>query len=290
MKKNLLPLIFILLIAASCKQKEQPVVDENQPSQGEIEANMRLQETLATQDSLFMLINEISAGMNQIKQLEKIISAPASLGEMPSEKEQLINDMIAIQKALSQRRERLAELESKLKKSNNENATLLETIENLKGQIAQQQNEIASLNAQLEQANIKIAYLDDQIENLNATVTDITVQKDEARKEATQLTDELNTCFYAIGNKKELSEQNIMKSGFLRKTKILPGDFDKNYFTQADKRTLKTIPLHSKKAEVLTNQPAGSYQIIEENGQKVLQITDAAKFWELSNFLVVKID
>ena len=71
-------------------------------------------ETLATQDSLLVLVNDISDGMNQIKDLEKIISTPGSLGESVSRRDQIKNDMIAIQKALQERRERLAELEKKL--------------------------------------------------------------------------------------------------------------------------------------------------------------------------------
>lgn len=70
----------------------------------------------------------------------------------------------------------------------------------------------------------------------------------------------------------------------------MKGDFDQSFFTTADKRTLTRIALHSKKAEVLTNQPAGSYNIADENGQKVLVITNPEQFWSLSNYLVVKID
>ena len=48
-----------------------------------------LRETLATQDSLLVLVNDISDGMSQIKDLEKIISTPGSLGESASRKGQI---------------------------------------------------------------------------------------------------------------------------------------------------------------------------------------------------------
>lgn len=277
-------IIMAVLYSCSDKEKLQKVEEEN------VNLTSELQQTLATQDSLFQLINDITVGMNQIKEMEHILSNPASLEEMPSRKEQIQNDMILIQQALQQRRERLAELENKLKKSNSENATLLKTIENLKNQIKQQEMEMSDIRAQLEQANIQIEFLDNKIESLNNEVADISVQREEARKEATKLNDELNICYYVVGNKKELQDNNIMKSGFLRKTKIMPEDYDKSYFIQADKRTLSTIPLHSKKAEIMTNQPAGSYQIVEISGQKVLKILDLDKFWEFSPFLVIKID
>ena len=236
--------------------------------------------------------------ISQIKDLEKIISTPTNLsGESASRKEQIRNDMIAIQQALQQRRQRLEQLEQQLARTSGENTTLAKTIQNLKAQIADQQTEIATLTNQLASANIKIDQLGTQVKVLNTAVDSLNTgieNERQAREETEQqnaaLDRELNTCFYAIGTKKELKARNIVESGFLRKTKIMKGDFDASYFTQADKRSLTSIPLHSKKAKVLTSQPADSYQIIDEGGQKVLKITNPAKFWQLNNFLVIQVD
>lgn len=70
----------------------------------------------------------------------------------------------------------------------------------------------------------------------------------------------------------------------------MKGDFDESYFTTGDKRNLSEIPTHSKKAKILTSQPADSYEIVDVNGQKVVKITDPTKFWQLSNFLVIQVD
>ena len=121
-------------------------------------------------------------------------------------------------------------------------------------------------------------------------MTEVTAERDSTDKENIELTNELNTCFYAIGNKNELKQNNIIETGFLRKTKIMEGDFDRAFFTKADKRTLTAIDLNSNKAEVLTKQPTDSYRIVDVNGHKVLQITNPALFLSLSNYLVVKID
>ncbi|MDE6377795.1 MAG: hypothetical protein K2K72_03520, partial [Duncaniella sp.] len=130
-----------------------------------------LRETLATQDSLLVLVNDISDGMAQIKDLEKIISTPGGLGqESVSRKEQIRNDMIAIQQSLQERRERLAELEARLAKSNGENSTLKRTISNLKAQIADQTTEIATLTNQLASANIRIEELSSTVSSLNTQV------------------------------------------------------------------------------------------------------------------------
>ncbi|WP_300811544.1 hypothetical protein [uncultured Duncaniella sp.] len=287
-----LAVVAVSLLTACNGDKLKNAEAQNEQLKGD------LRETLATQDSLLVLVNDISDGMNQIKDLEKIISTPSSLGgESASRKEQIKNDMIAIQQALQERRERLEELEKKLAATGGESTTLKRTIANLKTQVAEQQTEIATLNNMLASANIRIEALNTEVTTLNTTVdslnTGLTIeraQKTAAQEEATAATNELNACHYAIGTSKELKEKKILQSGFLRKTKVMKGDFDESYFTTADRRALTEIPTHSKKAKVLTQQPADSYQIVDVNGQKVIRITNPEKFWQLSNFLVIQVD
>ncbi len=270
--------------------------DDLKKRNAELEGNV--DELVATQDTLLTLVNDLTDGMNQIKQLENIISTPGSLnGESASQKEQIKNDMVAIKQALEQRRQRLDELEKKLATSNSENSKLLKTIASLKQQLATQEQELIDLRDKLASANIQIKELGETVNTLNVAVdslnTTVATEKREreiAQEESVALSRELNTCYYAIGSKSELKKNKIIETGFLRKTKLMKGNFDQSYFTTADKRSLTTIPLNSKKAKVLTNQPAGSYTITEVNGMKVLNITNPDKFWSLSNYLVIQIN
>ena len=71
----------------------------------------------------------------------------------------------------------------------------------------------------------------------------------------------------------------------------MQGDFDQSFFIKADRRTLTTIPLHSKKAKIISvTPPAASYTMKDVNGQKVLEITNPTQFWGVSNYLVIQID
>ena len=229
--------------------------------------------------------------MASIKGLEKILGDPSSLqGESQSKRQQIRNDMAAIQATLQQRRERLDELEKKLKTTNSNNTTLGKTIESLKSQIADQENTIGTLRENLSKANIQIADLSEKVDSLSTTVNAVTEAKDQAEEENVKLADELNMCYYAIGSKKELKQYDIIKTGFLKKTKVLPSDFDASYFHRADKRTLTTIELHSTKAKVVTDQPTDSYTIEDVDDQKILRITNTTRFWDKSNYLVVQID
>lgn len=288
MKKALLAGIAaatILTSFSSCvsKQTYEDARSENDS------LSVRLNETVATQDSLLALVAEINGGMAQIKELEQIFTTPG-LSESPSRKQQLLDDMAAIRQTLQQRREKLDEYERQLKSSKSKNANLLKTVETLRAQIAEQETEITTLTNRLAEANIQIGELNQRVDSIAAVAATEAEGRAQAEEDAVQLNNELNTCWYAIGTKSELKKQGIIESGFLKSTKVLKGDFNSNYFTLADQRNLSEIPLHSKKAEVLTTQPKDSYEIVDVNGQKVLRILDPTKFWRLTNMLVIKVD
>lgn len=294
MKTYTLGLIAIsLAMTTSCSGSHSN--DDDKAAQDSIQlyqTREELQQTVAMQDSLFALINEIGADMSQIRQIEAIAAMPANVsGENISKRDQMKSDITAISQALKQRRERLAQLERKLRDSNAQNSTMLSTIETLKVQIAEQEKEIVALKDQLSIANTTIAGLNVAVDSLKVSEAAERIGKEQAQQEAANLTNELNTVYYAIGSKKELEQHNIIKGGFLRKTKVMQGDYQLNYFTRIDKRNISQIQLHSRKAKVLTNQPANSYEITDgAGGQKVLVITNASRFWSASNFLVIQID
>lgn len=285
MKKIIAIALSSVLVLSACTNKKE--VEEAQKQADASKAE--LVAAVADRDQLLDLVGEISSDMGQIKQLENILSVSGG-NETASQRDQIKADIAAIQKTLQERREKLAELEKKLASSSTSNNTLKNTITALRGQIDQQAAEISQLRASLGMAQEQIGALDATVDSLNTTVTTVTALADSAQQANIELANELNTCYYAIGTKSELKANKIIETGFLRKTKLMKGDFDRNFFTVGDKRTLTTIDLNSDKAEILTNQPAGSYVISEGNGHKVLRITNPAAFWSLSNYLVIKID
>lgn len=248
-----------------------------------------LEEALADRDQLLSLVNQINADMDSIRMIENIIAVNGS-SELPGQQDQLHSNITAIREGLRVRRERLDELERRLNASNLNNNNLRQTIASLRSRIDEQDAEITQLRQNLDQARQQIGDLDLAVDSLNRTVNTVTSARDSISSEATRIENELNTCYYAIGTRNELRQYNIIETGFLRRTKLMEGDFDRNFFTTSDKRTLTSIDLNSNRARVLTNQPADSYRIIDANGHKMLQITNPALFWSLSNYLVIQID
>ena len=247
----------------------------------------------AEKDSLMQLMGDIADGMAQIKELEDIVSVNNLSGETPDRKKQLRDDIVLIQQSINKHKKRLEDLEKRLKQSTNYNTSMEKSIANLKQQLEQQQKTINNLTEQLAAAHIQIKNLNQSVDSLNSVNKAVVKEKEVAQEETKQLTNEvnnLNTCYYVVGSKKELKDNKIIESGFLRKTKILQGDYEMSYFTKADRRTLSEIPLHSKKAQLMTNHPKDSYEIVDNGGTKTLRILNAGRFWEKSNFLVIKVD
>ena len=89
-----------------------------------------------------------------------------------------------------------------------------------------------------------------------------------------------------FGTKSELKEQNILKGGEVLRT----NNFNKDYFTKIDIRVDKVIRLYSKSARLMTTHPEGSYSLDKDaQGQYTLRITDPARFWSVSKYLVITV-
>lgn len=286
---KLLPLaVASLVIMTGCsKSGNNNNVDNYQPGTDYVRDS--LQQQLADQDSVIALMTEISDAMQQIKSMEGLISQSGD--ELTNRRQQLRNDMQLIQQSIIKNRERLAQLEQRLAKSNSNNAQLKRAVISLKNQIAAQELTISGLRSDLAAANIQIEELTNVNDSLTGTVNAVEMAHEEALRENYELRNEMNKAYYVVGSKKELKNHNIIETGFMRKTKLSPSDYELTYFTAIDRRMFNTLPLHSKKAEVMSNHNKNSYTITsDENGMKTLNITDPDLFWATSNFLVVKTD
>ena len=282
-----------LAIMPACQRSNQ--LEQDAMRQDSI--NAVLQDSINTanaeKDSLVQLMGDIADGMAQIKEIQDIVSVNDLNGETPDRKKQLRDDIVLIQQSLNKHKQRLTDLEKRLKQSTNYNESMQKSIATLKAQLEDQQKTINSLTDQLAAAHIQIKNLNQSVDSLNTVNKAVVKEKEAAQEESKHLTNEvnnLNACYYVVGSKKELKENKIIETGFLRKTKILQGDYEMSYFTKADRRTLNEIPLHSNKAELMTSHPKDSYQIVDHGNVKTLLITNPSRFWEKSNFLVVKVD
>lgn len=233
--------------------------------------------------------NAIQANLDSIKMAEMIITQKSTVeGEVqPDVKEQINRDINMIFQKLQQNKQTIAELRSKLKKSNSRVGVLEEMIDRMTRQMQEKDVEIASLSEKLERMNI-------QIEVLSSSVGNLAAEGEAKSQTISEQTEALNTAYYVIGTKKELRDQNIitMEGGFagIGRNKKIKDDFNPEYFTRIDITKFHSIPILRKKADIITTHPSQSYKLYGEKSVDSLVITNPKNFWSTSKYLVIMID
>lgn len=223
-------------------------------------------------------INEVENSLKAIQEAEGLMSMDAE-----SNSKQVVNDIMQVKQQLEQSRVKIAELEEQLASSKRNNGALAATVKRLKEEIAQKEESISALQAQIEQLNGEVSNLNGQVNGLKGELAEANRLNEENQAVINGQVSELNTVHYILGTKKELKEK-----GILSKKAILRQDVSMSNFTSADKRTLKSLPLNSKRAIVLSANPLGSYEIVPgEDGMMVLNILDSNKFWNITDYLVI---
>lgn len=231
-----------------------------------------INEIAAIQDSL----NTIALGADEAKML------PAQLkseGELPPTTHDQVQMQIALIKAgLERTKERIQELDSRLKRSGVRIAGMERMIGNLKQNLAEREAQVAQLDSQVDSLQTTVAGLSSDVETKQRQV------EDKQR--------ELATIYYTIGTKKELMKSGVVvsKGGVLGLGKTLEpsGQFDEATFTalDTDQETVIRIPAHE--AQILSPQPLTSYSLqpTAENAVE-LHILDPKEFRKIKHLVIL---
>lgn len=287
MKKSLIFFGAALMLLSACSGNEKKLAEDSATIAA---LKSSYNEANSFNDSLLLLMGDIYTGLDSINAQEGLLYRTGG-GEGVDRREEVRNNLAAIRARLEANKLLLNELQAKANASGQQNSILNKTIEQLKIRIEQQDEKIAELNGLLENANARINELNDQVAEGEKNLAEANASLEESRAETVAAENMVNRVYYAIGTNKELKKNGLLEKKFLGKTKVLEGDFNQNYFTIADKRTLTVIPTGSKKAEIKTNMPEGSYEIVggkDEN--KSIRILNPAKFWSLSPYLIIEVD
>ena len=288
MKKLIIMLAAVMaLTVTSCDTKKEKQEQTN-TADATIDSLKRvIAQTKNESNDLMGTIEQIQEGFRQINEAEGRISSENSQGE-GSDRQAILENMAFIQSRMQQNRELIANLREQLRTSSRNNAqmkgTLEEMVANFEKQLNDKSRQIDSLRNELQQRDVRIAEQDQQISALNENVTNLSSANEQKTRAMAAQEQELNTAYYVFGTKKELREQNILKRNDVLKS----DDFNKDYFTKIDIRVTKVIKLYSKKAELKTSHPAGSYTLDKDaQGQYTLRITNPQSFWSVSRYRVI---
>jgi len=236
--------------------------------------------------------NEVEANLDSIKRVERIIDKSAKEGEVKgSRKEQIKSDIHYIYDLLQKNRKLVAELTSKLSKSNKHAKELQLMIDNLNKSIDEKNAQIAQLTDELGKLNIQVKDLNVKVAGLNTNVSDLTADNQKKQADIDAKTEALNTAYYVIGTNRELKDKKIITGagGFIGigRTKNVMADLNMNDFTKVDITKVSEIPVMKKKINIVTNHPTSSYRIEGNKTVDKIVITNAKEFWSLSKVLVI---
>ena len=273
-----------------------------------VERSEKYQTLLAERDSLYTeavaakggfdqalnTINEIEEALESVRAAEGIIMVENQEGNT----NQAVSQINAIQQTLQENRNKINDLEKRLAEQGSKSKALAQTVNRLKAQLEEKDNFIASLKRELQQSQAQISDLNNQVADLNDDIITLSdnIENLNVQNAAQQATIEsqdaaLNTVWVCVATAQTLKDKGIITQGGLFQPSVLSKQgFDKNQFTQGNKRELSTIPLNTRRANIMSNHPEGSYELVEnEDGALVLNINDKDTFWSVSNYLVVSI-
>lgn len=288
MKKCLFYFGAAALLLSSCAGGNQKKLDEDSIKIADLTAEY--EEATNFNDSLMLLMGDIYTGLDSINTQEGLLYNMGT-GDSADRRAEIRRNLSTIKARLAANKELLAQMEAKVKASGSENSVQAKTIAQLREHIEQQDAKIAQLESDLSNAKVQIENLNTQVAETEEQVKVETAAKEEAQAATIAAENEANKVYYAIGTNKELKKSGLLEKKFLGSTKVLKGDFDPTYFITGDKRTLTSIPTNSKKVKIWTNMPEGSYRIVgEKDGPKSIEIVNPAKFWSLTNHLIIQTD
>ena len=233
--------------------------------------------------------DDIENNIAMIKEKEKLITVNSKDVELSkTKKEQILDDITAINTLLEQNKKKIAALTAQLAKSGGTIKALETKIKALEFSMQKSENEIADLKNELVGKKFEITQLNQVVSEMQDTL----VSKDSV---ITSQTTQLNKAFYVCGTFKELKAKGLLtkEGGFigLGRTEKIVGNFSDTTFTRIDITNTMSIPVEGKTAKLISEHPSASYEFKKEGDKKVvsLEIKDAASFWKISKYAVVEV-
>jgi len=296
MKKTLFSLA-VLAFLASCSVEDSKEYKELQSKTDSLEA--AAVESSKELEEYSSMLNEIEANLDSVTKNETMVTELNKEG-YATQKEKIDAMLKNIETYMVANKEKVDALEARSKANSGKNKSLSSMVAKLKSQLAEKENSINLLKG-------TIVGLTQQVDSLNQTVSEQKsaiaqreseiASKDNDLMEKQKVLDakdtELNTVYYVFGTKKELIASGvIVKEGNILKKIPKPSTkMEKSKFKSGNLKTLSELKLGiTKTKDVISQHPTESYYFAAEGKEVVLKITDAAKFWSLSKYLIIVVD
>jgi len=221
-----------------------------------------------------------------------------------SVRDDVLNGLADIDAYIEDNRKKLDELTEKMEKSSYRVGSLERLVANLKATVSSKEEEVASLRESLLERDQQIASLTTSVEEKEKVIEDNSVKMVAQEEEITQQLEmlrkqeeDLTTAWYVVGTNDMLKQTGIInekRAGFLKlRKKREVVDPDKKHFRKI--RTFQNklqLAADVGKVEVLSQHKdlKDAYSVVYGDDATTFVIRDLDKFWNVSRYLVLKVD
>lgn len=232
-------------------------------------------------------LRAVSEQLDQINgQLELSNGEDQSLVE---KRDRLMQKLATVQRTIQEKQKALDELQQKYGSQLKQNKVLKQTIDRLQGEVAGYQQEISGYKVQVAQNEQRIDELTDTLAQTQQTLTETQEQSEQQQQVIASQDEMLNTGYYIVGDKDALNSLGLLEGGVFAKKRLTTQGFSAQGFTKVDIRQVSSLPLNTKKADILSTHPASSYELqAGADGNLVLTVKNPTDFWSNSRYLVIK--
>ncbi|WP_421872188.1 hypothetical protein [Marinoscillum sp.] len=291
--KSLLSAAAIGMVAvlglSSCDKQERERLQAQADS-----LEYKLQERDSAFNNIMNVMADVEAQIDDIKKQENLVVNNSSGDFSSNEKDQMVDDLKRINSLINDANSKVASLSSQLENSNFELNAFKKRVQNMKADLATRETAIARLQEELELKDTQIAELNTEVNSLVTRVQLQTETIEVQNQELIKREDHLNTAYFAVDTEKKLRDEGLItkEGGFLwiGRTTELQEDAAQTKFTEVDIQNTKKFYVDSDKMEIVTEHPSDSYKLVNEEGKvKYLEVTNPAKFWKISKYLVISV-
>lgn len=258
--------------------------------------------SLARRDSvindLLGAFQEVETTLDAIAEREQILASNDNSELNASQRDAVLADIEALGAVLSENRDKITELEKRLKDSGIQASVLRKKVNQLTAEVDNRWADIRALESSVSQKEGQIVQLSSTVDSVQRSLVMrdeyIAVAEMELEETSTaldQTTDLMNQAYMASGTRKELKEKGLLDTRLIGPT-TLSESLPTNAFQAIDIRETGAIALGSEKAELITYHPEGSYKMVpakDPSTQATLEIINPDEFWKVSKYLVVSL-
>lgn len=274
-------IIMVVLSLSGCKYKTMSEQLEAEKQ----DLITQLAKSESTIKEYLSVMNNADAKLSALLGQEGAAGQQAAAGDLPARLDQAIANITSLMEDTEQKyqsaRNRYYSASSKVK-------VLEDEVSKLKV-LAQQKDSL--INVMKEKSAALVATIEEQTANIETLTGNIS----EMEGTISEMTGNLNTVWYTAGTKDELISRNVITKtggflGFLGRVMVLSPSLSSSSLEKMDIREKTTFTLKGTldKMEFITLHPSGSYQLTTVDAETVtLTVTDPARFWEGSRFLVI---